>query len=99
MDNSDFLKYFEVVKRNHKTAYENAEVIVRHLVMPNHVDCCSKPIMKWISDNLPDAVVNIMAQYRPEYHAYDYEDVSRSISTEEFLRVKEYANKLNIHET
>ena len=89
--------YMKVVKRNHKIAYKNGEMIIRHLVMPNHVECCSKPIIKWISEKLPNAVVNIMAQYRPEYKAYDYEDISRSVSIEEVLQVKEYVNKLNIH--
>ena len=90
--------YLEVVERNHKTAYSNGEVIVRHLVMPNHVECCSKPIIRWISENIPECVVNIMAQYRPEYHAYEYDDISRHVSAEEVLEVKEYADELNIHQ-
>lgn len=90
--------YLEVVKRNHKIAHGNGEVIIRHLVMPNHVDCCSKPIMDMIAKNLPNAVVNIMAQYRPEYHAYDYEDISRQVSMDEVLQVKGYASKLDIHQ-
>jgi len=90
--------YTEIVKRNHKTAHDQGEMIIRHLVMPNHINCCSKPIIKWISENLPNATVNIMAQYRPEYHAYDYEDISRSVSLEEVLTVKEYADELGIHE-
>ena len=90
--------YFEVVKRNHKIAHDNGEMIIRHLVMPNHVECCSKPIMKWIADNLPNAVINIMAQYRPEYHACDYDDISRSVSMNEVNQVREYATSLGIHE-
>ena len=91
-------KYMEIVKRNHKTAHSNAEMIIRHLVMPNHIECCSKPIIKWISENLSNAAVNIMAQYRPEYKAYEYEDISRPVSLEEVLMVREYAEKLGIHE-
>ena len=91
--------YLEIVKRNHKTAQENGVMITRHLVMPNHVECCSKPVIEWIAENLPNAVVNIMAQYRPEYHAHDYEDISISVSMDEFLQVKEYADELNIHQT
>ncbi len=91
-------KYTEVVKRNHKIAYENGEVIIRHLVMPNHIECCSKPILKWIAENLPNSIVNIMAQYRPEYKAMNYDDISRSISNEEFMQVKDYANQLGINE-
>jgi uncharacterized Fe-S radical SAM superfamily protein PflX len=43
-------------------------------------------------------MVNVMAQYRPEYKAYDYEDISRSVSMDEFTRVKQFAKKLQIHE-
>ena len=90
--------YLEVVKRNHKIAYETSEVIVRHLVMPNHIECCSKPVIKWISENIPNACVNIMAQYRPEYNAKDYNDISRHVSIEEVLQVKEYADTLKINQ-
>jgi len=90
--------YTKIIKRNHKIAHDNSEMILRHLVMPNHVECCSKPIIKWIAENLPNATVNIMAQYRPEYKAYDYDDISKPISIDEVLLVREYANELNIHE-
>ena len=80
----------EIVKRNHRIAYENSDMIVRHLVMPNHVDCCSKPVVEWIDENLPNAIVNIMGQYRPEYKANDYEDISRFVSKGEVLQVKDW---------
>jgi len=89
--------YIEIIRRNHLKAHENGEMIIRHLVMPNHIECCSKPVIKWISKNLPQATVNIMAQYRPEYHAYDYNDISRSVSLEEVLIVREYAEELGIN--
>jgi len=90
--------YTGIVRRNHKIAHEKSMMIVRHLVMPNHVECCSKPVVDWIASNLPNAVVNIMAQYRPEYHAYEYDDISRSVSMDEFIQVKEYADKRKIHQ-
>ncbi|HEC94863.1 MAG TPA: radical SAM protein [Thermoplasmatales archaeon] len=90
--------YLKVVKRNHLKAYGNGEMIIRHLVMPNHVECCSKPVIKWVAKNTPDALVNIMPQYRPEYNAYEYDDISRSVSMDEFLTVKTYAKTLFIHE-
>lgn len=90
--------YMKIVTRNHKKAHDNGEMIIRHLVMPNHIKCCSKPIIKWIGENLLNATVNIMAQYRPEYNAYDYEDIARSVSLEEVLLVKDYADEIGIHE-
>jgi putative pyruvate formate lyase activating enzyme len=90
--------YFEIVKRNHIFALDNGVMIIRHLVMPNHVECCSKPIMDFIAKKLPHACVNIMAQYRPEYYAYDYKDISRTVSIDEVISVKNYADELNIHQ-
>jgi len=83
--------YFEILTRNHKLIYENSEIIIRHLVMPNHIDCCSKPIIDWISENIPNVLVNIMGQYRPEYHANKYQDISRNILLSEVDEVKKYA--------
>ncbi len=40
-------RYFEIVSRNHKIAYECGEIIIRHLVMPNHFKCCSKKFLIW----------------------------------------------------
>jgi putative pyruvate formate lyase activating enzyme len=88
--------YFEIVSRNHTIAYKQGELIIRHLVLPNHVECCSKPILQWISQKMPNVAVNLMAQYRPEYHAYDYDDLIRSITYEEYSEVRQYAKDLNL---
>ena len=53
--------------------------------------------MKWISENVPDAYVNIMDQYYPAYRAYEYEDINRRITREEFMEVYEYAKELGIN--
>ena len=94
---SDADGYVKVVKRNHSLAYQHGEVIIRHLVLPNHIDCCSKPIIDYIAKALPNAVVNIMTQYRPEYIAYDYKDIARSLTPEEILQVTNYAENRGIH--
>jgi putative pyruvate formate lyase activating enzyme len=95
---SDVDEYTAVVKRNHMLAYQHSEVIVRHLVLPNHFECCSKPIMEYLVNNLPNAVVNIMAQYRPDYKAFEYKDIARIVLPNEVLQVKEYAEKLGIYQ-
>jgi putative pyruvate formate lyase activating enzyme len=95
---SDVDNYLAVVKRNHLLAYEQSEVLIRHLVLPNHFECCSKPILKYIAAHMPNAPVNIMAQYRPEYKVSEYKDISRPVQPEEVSRVKDYAEKLGIHQ-
>jgi len=90
--------YFEIISRNLKRIHNegSGEIIVRHLVVPNHVECCSKPILKFISDEAPKCVVNIMGQFRPEFHALEYPEINRRPNNEEMQQVKDYANEMEI---
>lgn len=66
-------------------------LIIRHLVMPNNI-AGSEKIMEWIADHLPqDTYVNIMAQYTPAHKAYDYPEISRRITGEEYNRAVQKA--------
>ena len=81
-------------------AYESGEVIIRHLVLPNHLECCTFPILEWVAENLPNCMVNIMAQYRPEHRVRrnpgDYSDISRRVSGEEMQLAFAKANELGV---
>lgn len=92
---SNIPDYWEVITRNHKLAWESGDMIIRHLVLPNHVECCTMPILDWIYDNLgQEAVINLMAQYRPVYKAYNHKDISRFLYRNEFDKTVKYAQKL-----
>lgn len=91
-------RYLEVVGRNHKVAAEWGDMIIRHLVLPNHIECCSKKVLRWVAENLPKdrVLVNIMDQYRPEYKAYDYKEINRRPRRGELEEVYRYADELGI---
>ena len=66
-------------------------LIIRHLVMPNHVDNSVNAI-RWIAENLPkDTYVNIMSQYTPIHKAKDYPELSRRITRAEYNTVVDAA--------
>jgi putative pyruvate formate lyase activating enzyme len=89
--------YLEIVKRNHDMAFKDSEMIIRHLIMPNHFECCTKPILNYIAENYGDKViVNLMAQYRPEYKAEKYEDISRSPNKGELEKSWKLAEELGL---
>jgi putative pyruvate formate lyase activating enzyme len=88
--------YVDIIKRNHMIAYQQGEMITRHLVMPHHIDCCSKPIIDWISKNTPETLVNIMGQYRPAYHATEYEEILSPVTSSEVQEIKDYARKKGV---
>ncbi len=89
--------YWKIISRNHLIAYDQGEMIIRHLVLPNHIDCCSVPILDWIGENIPGALVNIMAQYRPCYKATRYRDIDRPVSRAEFQRVVDYGKEQGLN--
>ena len=41
------------------------DLTIRHLVMPNHVECCTAPVIAWIAGHMPKVPVNVMDQYDP----------------------------------
>ena len=59
-------------------------LMIRHLVMPNRVSG-GREVVRWIAGNLPkDTYLNIMSQYTPTYKAFDYPEISRKITREEY---------------
>jgi len=91
-------RYVDVVTRNLKIAVNYGDMIIRHLVLPNHIECCSIKVLDWIAENLPRdrVLVNIMDQYRPEYKAYEYKEISRRPSSRELEIVYNYADSKGI---
>ena len=93
-------RYLEVVARNHEFAQLNGDMIIRHLVMPNHFECCTKPVLRWISEHCPRALVNIMGQYRPDYRVpaerSTYSEIMRRPTAEEMKAVYEYADDVGL---
>jgi len=95
-------RYFEVVTRNLKMAAENGDMIIRHLVLPGHLDCCTKPVLEWIARNLPRdrILVNVMEQYTPMHLVARYPrrwpDIARRPRLEEVVEARRYASQLGI---
>ena len=97
--------YFETVATNHELVYRWGEdLVIRHLIMPGHVECCTKPVLDWIATHAPQALVNVMDQYRPEYACdplspqYDdrYRSLARRPATSEILDAYGYARELGL---
>jgi len=97
---SRIVGYFNVTARNHAMAYQNGDMIIRHLVMPGHLECCTKPILDWIAEHCPRALVNVMGQYRPEHLVLQepsrFAEIARRPSVEEIQEARDYADELGI---
>jgi len=61
--------YWGVVTANLLRAAGRFKLFVRHLVLPGHLACCTRPVLRWLGEALPDTRVNLMLGYRPLHHA------------------------------
>jgi putative pyruvate formate lyase activating enzyme len=78
-------------------AHEHGELIIRVLVLPGHNECCTRPILQWIHDNLgPWTRVNLMFQYRPEWRARERPELSRRLTSEEIEEAREIAAEVGL---
>ncbi len=68
-------------------------LIIRHLVMPNRI-AGTKAFIRWVAENLPlNTYVNIMSQYHVDYKAFEYPEIARGITVQEFLEAMDWAEK------
>jgi putative pyruvate formate lyase activating enzyme len=71
-------------------------LMIRHLVMPNRV-AGTEQFVRWVAEVLPKSTyVNIMPQYRVEYKAYEYPEISRGITVQEFLEAMDWAEECGL---
>ncbi len=92
--------YLRVVTRNHILAYHSGDMIVRHLVMPNHMDCCTKPVLDFLAKEMPGVLVNVMDQYHPANEVVRdtarWRDISRRLTRQEAREAWDYAGSLGL---
>jgi len=94
---SEAKKYWEVCARNHLEAKKYGELIIRILVLPNHLECCTKPVINWIAKNLgTETRVNVMFQYRPEWRAYEIPELRRRLTRDEMEKAVQLAKEAKL---
>jgi putative pyruvate formate lyase activating enzyme len=94
---SDAPDYWRVCTDNHLEGKKYGELIIRVLVLPNHLECCTKPTLSWIAENLgAETRVNLMFQYRPEWRAHEIPELHRRLTEDERRRAVELAEKAGL---
>jgi putative pyruvate formate lyase activating enzyme len=94
---SDAPNYWSVCTRNHLEAKKYGELIIRVLVLPNHLECCTRPIINWIAENLgTETRVNVMFQYRPEWRAYEVPELRRRLTEDEMEKAVQLAKEAKL---
>lgn len=94
---SDAPEYWKVCTKNHLEAKKHGELLIRVLVLPNHLECCTKPILNWIGENLDAKTrVNLMFQYRPKWRAKEIPEIRRRLTKTEMNKAVQLAKKAGL---
>ncbi len=78
--------YVRIVRENLLWAREHSELIVRHLVMPGHVDCCWRPVADWLAANLSGVKVNLRTGFWPAWRAARHPELRATVPADESKR-------------
>lgn len=72
-------------------------LIIRHLVLPGHVEN-SKKVLKFIARELsPDIYISLMSQYYPTPRAASHPTLGRTLYADEYNEVMEEFERLGFH--
>jgi putative pyruvate formate lyase activating enzyme len=70
-----------------------ARVIVRHLLMPGHLECCTRPALAWLAAR-PGLRVSLLTQYLAPAHARG--ELAASLSQKELEAAEHMARDLKL---
>ncbi len=70
-------------------------LLVRHLVLPDKL-AGSQEVLKFLRELSKNTYINIMDQYRPEGKAWNYKELNRHLTHEDFQNVIETAEKFEL---
>ena len=94
---SDAPGYWEACTRNHLYAKKYGELLIRVLILPEHLECCARVILNWIAQNLGTWVrTNVMFQYRPEWRAHEIPELRRRLTGSERERAIQLAKEAGL---
>ena len=88
--------YQRVVRENLCWAARHSRLIVRHLLMPGHVDCCWAPVAAWLAEELPAVSVNLRSGFWPAWQSARHPELKRSVTNEESRRARTIADQCQL---
>lgn len=90
-------RYIAAVRENLRWAAGHAELIVRHVLMPGHLECCWKPVAQWLAAELPGVKVNLRDGFWPAWKSDRRSELLRRTSGAESQRALELARDLGLN--
>jgi putative pyruvate formate lyase activating enzyme len=79
-----------------KRELQHGELIVRHLLMPGHVECCWRPVAEWLAANLPGVKVNLRSGFWPAWKSARHAELRGTVSDDETRKAWQVAENLGL---
>lgn len=90
-------RYVATAQRNLRFLAQRSRLIVRHLVLPNHINCCARPLLKWLAEQCPAIPLSLRDGYVPAWRASSHHDIAAPMSLAAMSEVKQLARSLNLN--
>jgi putative pyruvate formate lyase activating enzyme len=90
-------RYNETVRENMIWAAQQSDLIVRHLLMPGHVECCWRPVAEWLGTHLPGVKVSLRTGFWPGWQAARHAELRGTVSPADRKRAFEIAAKHDLN--
>ena len=88
--------YTAIVRENLVWASTHTELIVRHLLMPGHLECCWRPVAEWLASELPGVKVSLRTGFWPGWFSARHPKLVRTTSIPEEQQARELAARLGL---
>lgn len=89
--------YVRIVCENLRWANDHSQLIVRHLLMPGHVECCWRPVAEWLAAHVPGVKVSLRDGYWPAWQAARHRDLRDTVAESEIEQALELAHQLGLN--
>jgi putative pyruvate formate lyase activating enzyme len=83
--------YLRTVTRNLDIAAAQGNLIVRHLILPGHFECCFRPIVNCLAEEFPAVKFSLRDGYLPKWQARRHHELAAPLRVEEAQRAREFA--------
>ncbi len=88
--------YSAIVRENLLWARDHTELIVRHLLMPGHVECCWRRVAEWLAANLPGVKTSLRAGFWPAWRAGRHAELRQNATIADQARAFALARELGL---
>lgn len=89
--------YVRVIQENLLWAFTRSELIVRHLLLPGHLECCWRPIAVWVAEHLPSVKVSLHDGFWPAWRAGRHAGLRQSLPVTEAETARAIAREYGLN--